>query len=189
MQHPHRVDVVEGTFVSEIQKTALLLTQGGHLFRRPGALTAFPRHRQRPITDVHPQHVSTRIEMAEIVSADSGAAASIENSRPLHPRWDSSVHRGQNAAVTPTPVVSGGRSVLKRIPWKRKAVIERTHDRSRSITGLRVGHAAQIRRLRAFHATPNEHPQHRKACKHLFMGLQSSIPTAVTWRDPACFRR
>ena len=189
MQHPHRIDVIEGSFVSEIQKTALLLTQGGHLLGRPGALTPFLRHRQGPITDIHPEHIRTRIEMAEIVSADAGATAGIKNPRPLHPRWDPSVDCGQNAAVTPPPVVSRGRSVLKRVAREREAVIERTHHGGRSITGLWVGHGVQIRRLRAFHVTPSETLRHRRACKHLFMGPRSTIPTAVTWRDPACFRR
>ena len=189
MQHPHRVDVVEGPFVGQIKKTAPLLTQGGDLLGRPGALAAFPRHRQSPITDVHPEHVSTRIEMAEVIGAHPGSATGIEDPRRLHPCRDRAVHSGQNAAMTPAPVVSRWRSVLQWIPREGEAVIKRTHHGSRSITGLGVGHAALISRLRAFHVRPVDPLQHRKACKHLFMGPRRAIPAAVTWRDPACFRR
>ena len=189
MQHPHRIDVVERPFVAQIKKTALLLTQGGHLLGRPGAPAAFPRYSKSPITDVHPEQISPRVEMAEVIGAHPRATAGIEDPRRLHPCRDRSVHGSQNTAVTPTPVVSRWRPVLQWIPREGKAVIKRTHHGSRSITGLGVGHAALISRLRAFHATPVDPLQHRKACKHLFMGPRRAIPAAVTWRDPACFRR
>ena len=61
MQHPHRVDVVERSFLAEIQEVELLLAQRAHLLSRSGALTAFPRHRQGPSTDIYPEHIRTRV--------------------------------------------------------------------------------------------------------------------------------
>ena len=117
----------------------------------PGALAAFPRHSQSPVTDVHPEHVSTRIEMAEVIGAHPGSATGIEDPRLLQACWDGAVDGGQNAAVAPAPVVSRWRSVLQRIPREGKTVVKSAHHGRGSVTGPGLGHPAAIGSSRAFH--------------------------------------
>merc|ERR1712185_101430 len=77
VENTHRIDVVEGSFTLEIQEAALLLTQGAHLLRCTGTGTSLAGHRQRPFTDIHPEHIRSRIQMAEVVGADACSASGI----------------------------------------------------------------------------------------------------------------
>ena len=62
VQDPHRIDVVEGAFASQLQQAALLDPNGGTLVAA-GASQPLPGHGQGPGTDIHRQQFAAWIEM------------------------------------------------------------------------------------------------------------------------------
>ena len=145
MQNADGIDVVERGFITEIEQAAALLPQRRHRLDGPRSEETLPSHLQSPLADIHRQHLRAGIEMAEVIGAHTGAAAGIQDPRLITARRTAAMDRRQNAAMAPAPVVSGWRSVLKRIPGKGKAVIERTHYRCRSVTGTDIGHGNRDR--------------------------------------------
>ena len=144
VQHPYGVDVVEQSFALQVQQAALLLAQLAHLGRCTGTLQSLPGHRQCPIADVDPQNLGTWIEMAEVVGADTGAAAGIQDPWLLRPCWQRPMHGSQDALMAPAPVVPGWWAVLQRITGKRETVVEGADHRSGGVPVPWLSHGGEI---------------------------------------------
>ncbi|WP_353292809.1 hypothetical protein [Synechococcus sp. M16CYN] len=60
--------------------------------------------------------------------------------------------------------------------------------RHRAVT-LPFGNPAYTHTAEIFITASVMHLTRCGACKHLFIGEQTSVSAAVTWRHPVCFRR
>ena len=157
MENTNRVDVVEGTLSAEIKQTSLLLAQLAHLIRSTGSAQAFTGDLKSAGADIHRQNLSSWIEMAEVIGTDTRPASGIQNSQRsgfISRREHGTMHGCLNAFMAPAPVVTGRRSVLKRVPRIREPVVEIAHHGCGGIRGngvhLRVGSQVQWMDLEHF---------------------------------------
>ena len=168
VQHPHRIDVVKGALTGQVEQAALLDAQLLHLGGGAGAASALPGHLQSPGADIHRKHRRAWVEVTEVIGADTGAAAGIQNS----PAAGAAAGPGGQAAGgccpgtvnAPAPVVTGRWPVLKGVARVGEAVVEGAHHRRGGITD---GHGGIGGYMPSFSRPPT--PRLRSSgCKHLF---------------------
>ena len=180
VQHPHRIDVVEGAFPLELQQAAVLDANPG-LGPATGAAQPLTGHRQRAGGDVHRQDLGPRVEVGEVVGAHPGAAAGIQDPQGLARLGlgrQCTGAGGIGRVHAPAPVVPGWWPVLKGITGVGETVVEVAYHRGGGI-GWGLGHAVGQAQGSCAEMHPNgEHfmdggavaAEPTAGCKHLFMG-------------------
>ena len=137
---------------------------------------AFTRHLKGACTDINGQDFGTWVEVCQVIGADTGPAACVQNPERSAGLGSTAMALAVHIGVGPAPVVSRRRTILNWVAGIGKAVVERAHHGSGGITGLSPGCQKLLRGLgaRASHCNTGIKQQAANICsKH---GLPSSSP-------------